>query len=95
MRARIIKCWPMIFIDLEADVSGVKRILPLLKGLTWPHRTWTSLSPNESTDQGIVTNGNHGTDLEADVSGVKRILPLMKGLTLPDRKRIPLSPNKQ
>jgi hypothetical protein len=24
--------------DLEAGVSGVKRILPLMKGLTWPHR---------------------------------------------------------
>ncbi len=45
--------------DLEAGVSGVKRILPLMKGLTWPHRKLIPLLPNEGADQGTVTNGNH------------------------------------
>ena len=45
--------------DLEAGVSGVKTILPLMKGLTWLHMQRIPLSPNVSTDQGIVTNGNH------------------------------------
>jgi hypothetical protein len=45
--------------DLEAGVLGVKRILPLMKGLTWPDRNRIPLSPNESTDHGIVTNENH------------------------------------
>ncbi len=45
--------------ELEAGVSGVKRILPLMKGLTWLHRKRIPLSPNERMDQGIVTNENH------------------------------------
>ncbi len=79
---------------LEAGVSGMKRILPLMKSLTWPHRKRIPLSPNERTDQGIVTNQGI-THLEAGVSGVKRIFPLMNGLNWPHRKRIPLSPNER
>ncbi len=68
--------------DLVAGVLGVKRILPLMKGLTWlAHRKRVPLSPNESMDQGIIINENHrpgGWHVRCE-----------ENFDLADRKRIP------
>ncbi len=91
MRARIREKLPMGITDLEAGMSGVKRILPLMKGLTWPHKKQIPLSPNGRMDQGIVTNENHWPG--GWRVGCEENLAPDKGLDLPHRKRIPLSPN--